>query len=247
LHSNIKRKIGRHLHTEMLAPASASIPSVDSAATPAQLRHFFYAAYCDTPAPFRWLSAIRPYVCPYDKLLPFIRDGAEVLDVGCGAGSLLTLLAAMKKIRRGVGCDVMAPPLESARAAAQRVGAQGILTFEHVRSVAEAPEGPFDVVAMVDVLHHVPPGSRSDVFAAAAQRVKPGGIFLYKDMTARPGGRRLAHNIDDYIFTREWVEQVPEGAVETWAGDQRLALVHGEFIPRLIYGHELRVFQRLEH
>lgn len=231
----------------MLAPASASIPSVNASATPAQLRRFFYAAYCDTPTPFRLLGALRPYVCPFDKLLQFVRDGAEVLDVGCGAGSFLTLLAATKKIRRGVGCDVMAAPLASARAAAARLGAQGILSFEHVESVAEAPEGPFDIVAMVDVLHHVPPGNRSDVFSAAARRVRPGGIFLYKDMTARPGGRRLAHNIDDYIFTREWVEQVPEGAVETWAGDHRLALVHDEFIPRLIYGHELRVFQRPEH
>jgi 2-polyprenyl-3-methyl-5-hydroxy-6-metoxy-1,4-benzoquinol methylase len=230
----------------MLATASASIPSIDASATPAQLRRFFYAAYCDTPKPFRWLSAIRPYVCPYDKLLQFIRDGDDVLDVGCGAGSLLALLAATKRIRRGVGCDVMAPPLQSARAAAQRLGADNILTFEHVRSIAEAPEGPFNTVAMVDVLHHVPPRDRSDVFAEAARRVKPGGIFIYKDMTARPGGRRLAHNIDDYIFTREWVEQVPEGAVEAWASDHRLALVHGEYIPRLIYGHELRVFQQLE-
>ncbi|WP_213232707.1 cyclopropane-fatty-acyl-phospholipid synthase family protein [Caballeronia sp. NK8] len=231
----------------MLAPASASIPSIDASATPAQLRRFFYAAYCDTPTPLRWLSAIRPYVCPYDKLLQFVRDGADMLDVGCGAGSLLAVLAATKKIRRGVGCDVMAPPLESARAAAQRLGAQDMLTFEHIRSVAHAPEGPFDIVAMIDVLHHVPPPDRRDVFAAAVHRVRPGGIFLYKDMTARPGGRRLAHNIDDYVFTREWVEQVPEGAVEAWARDHQLALVHDEFIPRLIYGHELRVFQRLEH
>ncbi|WP_157696258.1 methyltransferase [Caballeronia temeraria] len=211
------------------------------------MRRFFYAAYCDTPNPLRWLSAVRPYVCPYDKLLQFVRNGGEVLDVGCGAGSLLALLAATKKIRRGVGCDVMAPPLESARAAARRLDAESILTFEHVRSVAEAPEGPFDTVAMIDVLHHVRPRDRSDVFAAAARRVKPGGVLLYKDMTARPGGRRLAHNIDDYVFTREWVEQVAEGAVETWASDHQLALVHDEFIPRLIYGHELRVFQRLEH
>ncbi|AQH02986.1 hypothetical protein A9R05_29375 [Burkholderia sp. KK1] len=228
----------------MLATASVPIPLVDAAATPAQLRRFFSAAYCDTPAPLRWLGALRPYVCPYDKLLQFIPDGADVLDVGCGAGSLLALLAATKKIRRGVGCDVAEPPLASARAAARRIGAQDVLAFQHVRSIAEAPEGPFDIVAMVDVLHHVAPHERADVFAAAARRVGPGGVFIYKDMTARPGGRRLAHNIDDYVFTREWVQQVPDGAVEAWAIDQRLALVHGEFIPRLIYGHELRVFRR---
>jgi 2-polyprenyl-3-methyl-5-hydroxy-6-metoxy-1,4-benzoquinol methylase len=228
----------------MLATAAVPIPLVDASATPAELRRFFMAAYCDTPAPLRWLSAIRPYVCPYDTLLRFIPDGGDVLDVGCGAGSLLALLAATKKIRRGVGCDVAQPPLESARAAARRIGAEDTLTFQHVRSIAEAPEGPFDIVAMVDVLHHVPPPQRAEVFACAARRVAPGGVFVYKDMTARPGGRRLAHNIDDYVFTREWVQQVPDGAVETWAVDQHLALVHGEFIPRLIYGHELRVFQR---
>lgn len=227
----------------MRPPATTAIPAVHLLSTPAQLRRFFSAVYCDTRQPLRWLAALRPYVCPYDRLLPYIPAGSDVLDVGCGAGSLLALLAATGRIRQGTGCDVSVAPLVSARAAAQRLGADRLLTFRCVQSIAEAPTGPFDVVTMVDVLHHVSPQLRRDVFAAAARRVRPGGILLYKDMTARPGVRRLAHNIDDYAFTREWVQQVPHGAVEAWAASEQLVLAHDEFIPRLVYGHELRVFR----
>ncbi len=220
------------------------IPAAGASATAGELKRFFYDVYCDTPNPLRWLGSIRPYVCPYDKLVAFVPPRASVLDLGCGPGSLLNLMAATTTIARGVGCDVSAPPLESARAAARRIGAEKILTFEHVRSMMDVPAGPFDAVVMVDVLHHVAPGGRRDVVVTAVDRVGPDGVFIYKDMTTRSRLRRLAHNLDDYAFTREWVEQVPDGLVEKWAAEQGLVLEHSEYIPRLVYGHELRVFRR---
>ena len=106
------------------------------------------------------------------------------------------------------------------------------------------PPGPFDVVTMVDVLHHVPPPERRDVIAEASRRVGLGGAFIYKDMTTRSRLRRFAHKLDDWVFTREWVEQVAEGATEAWAEEEGLETLHAEYIPRLVYGHELRVFRR---
>ena len=220
------------------------IPAAGASAPPVELKRFFYDVYCDTPNPLRWLGSIRPYVCPYDKLVAFVPPRASVLDLGCGPGSLLNLMAATTRIARGVGCDVSAAPLKSARAAARRLGAEKILAFEHVRSMKDVPAGPFDAVVMVDVLHHVPAGERRDVIATAVDRVGPGGVFVYKDMTTRSRLRRLAHNLDDYAFTGEWVMQVPDGLVEKWAGELGLVLEHSEYIPRLVYGHEFRVFRR---
>lgn len=85
---------------------------------------------------------------------------------------------------------------------------------------------------------------RRDVVAEATRRAAPGGVFIYKDMTTRSRWRRFAHNLDDYLFTREWVEQVGDGAVEAWTSAGGLTLLHSEYLPRLVYGHELRVFQK---
>jgi 2-polyprenyl-3-methyl-5-hydroxy-6-metoxy-1,4-benzoquinol methylase len=220
------------------------VPSASSALTPAKLSAFFFDLYDTEPRALRTLIAARPYVCPYDKLISFVPQGATVLDLGCGTGTLLATLAAISRLHRGIGCDVAEPPLHAARVAAERIGSADILSFESVRSLDLAPAGPFDVVLMVDVLHHIPVPKRADAIRAAAQRTAAGGVFIYKDMTDSPTWRRVAHTIDDLIFSHELVTQVRAGEVEAWAGEADLAIEHSEFIPRLVYGHQLRVFRK---
>jgi 2-polyprenyl-3-methyl-5-hydroxy-6-metoxy-1,4-benzoquinol methylase len=190
------------------------------------------------------LIAARPYVCPFDRILPFVPEGADVLDVGCGNGALLALLAATGRMSSGLGCDLSAPALEAARAAVRRVGREDIVAFRHISSVEDVPAEGRDVVVMVDVLHHVPVEQRQHAVSEAARRVKPGGLFIYKDMTDKPFGRRLAHTVDDLIFAHELVRQVSPELVEQWAEAEGLTLVASEYVPRLIYGNVLRVFSR---
>jgi 2-polyprenyl-3-methyl-5-hydroxy-6-metoxy-1,4-benzoquinol methylase len=216
----------------------------DAALRRSDLSSFFYDAFRGEPALLRCLIAARPYVCPFDRILPFIPDGADVLDVGCGNGALLALLAATGRMSSGLGCDVSAPALEAARAAAKRVGREDVVAFQQISSPKDIPADGRDVVVMVDVLHHVPAEERQHAVSEAARRVKPGGLFIYKDMTDKPFGRRLAHTVDDLIFSHELVQQVPPQLVEQWAEAEGFALVASEYVPRLIYGNVLRVFRR---
>ena len=220
------------------------VPSSSEALTPKALSAFFYDLYDDAPRPLRMLIAARPYVCPYDKLVSFVPQGATVLDFGCGTGSLLAVLAAVDRLGHGTGCDVSSAPLDAARAAAARIGATNRLDFTHIADIESAPEGPFDVVTMVDVLHHIPPSRRADAIAAAAHRTARGGLLIYKDMTDRPRWRRFAHTVDDLIFSHELVHQVEAGEVDAWGTRAGLQIEHAEYIPRLIYGHQLRVFRK---
>lgn len=220
------------------------MPSSSEALTPKRLSEFFYDLYDDAPRPLRVLISARPYVCPYDKLAGFVPQGASVLDLGCGTGTLLAVLAAIGRISHGTGCDVSEPPLGAARRAAQRIGASGQLDFIRIEGLRNLPSRTFDVVAMVDVLHHIPPADRAQAIEEAARRTAQGGIFLYKDMTDSPRWRRVAHTIDDLIFSHELVQQVREGEVESWAAECGLALEHAEYIPRYVYGHQLRVFRK---
>src|SRR4051795_7401070 len=55
-------------------------------------------------------------------LAPHLRPGLDVLDVGCGPGTITVDLAERVAPGRGTGLDVAADPLDEARALAQSRG-----------------------------------------------------------------------------------------------------------------------------
>src|SRR6187455_1904363 len=57
--------------------------------------------YRETPAPGCWIQALRPHICPFDRLIDYVPNGICIIDVGCGSGLLLGLLAATTKSRLG--------------------------------------------------------------------------------------------------------------------------------------------------
>lgn len=105
----------------------------------------------------------------------------RVLDLGCGNGRLLAHLASERHvISTFVGTDSCAPLIELARA---RYAGAGI-RFERAELFDDAglpalPDGLFDVVALMGVLHHVPDEqARRALVHAAFERVAPGGRLV---------------------------------------------------------------------
>lgn len=99
----------------------------------------------------------------------------EILEIGCGTGS--TALRIAPHVRRIVGTDISPAMVEIAREKAWNEG-PGNLTF----AVADA-QGPlgaetFDAVLAFNLLHLVP--DLDAALAAAAARVRPGGLLITK-------------------------------------------------------------------
>ena len=76
----------------------------------------------------------------------------RVLDVGCGTGFLLERLA--ERGFSGVGIDLSPESVEHARSRLAEIGAADRLTAV-VGSAYEPPAGPFDLIALTDVLEHL--------------------------------------------------------------------------------------------
>lgn len=196
---------------------------------------------------YRLMQKYRPYICPYDVLLEHVPEHSSVLDVGCGGGLFLGLLAGMNRIDQGYGFDSSSAAIETANTMAQQAKSSGHdtkLTFEVRSADADWPGQTYDVVSLIDVMHHVPPEAHQSVIENAIGRVKPGGIFIYKDMCQRPVWRALANRMHDLVLAREWINYLSITDVMNWSEAQGLALKHRSNNNLLWYGHELVVFSR---
>jgi ubiquinone/menaquinone biosynthesis C-methylase UbiE len=112
-------------------------------------------------------------------LLPALRPGLDLLDVGCGPGTITVDLAARVAPGRVLGIDVSPDPLAEARGAAERAGVAVTFEVGDVYALAAADDS-FDVVHAHQVLQHL-----TDPVAALremARVCRSGGVIAVRDV-----------------------------------------------------------------
>ena len=111
-------------------------------------------------------------------LRPYLRAGVEILDVGCGPGSLTADLAREVAPGRVVGIDSSPEVLATARATAEAAGVDVELRTGDVYEL-DLPDDSFDVVHAHQLLQHL-----TDPVAALREmrRVcRPDGVVAARD------------------------------------------------------------------
>lgn len=99
------------------------------------------------------------------------RRYGRALDVGCGSGDLVRLLAA-RSTSSVLGIDSDAAIVDRAR---ELTSPDAPVTFAAGDAMTGLPEGPYDVITCVAAVHHLP---YADALALFRRRLAPGGTLV---------------------------------------------------------------------
>lgn len=127
----------------------------------------------------RWFVRARIASAPLEEVAARVPPG-KVLDVGCGHGALVALLASSHPV---VGVDPDPRKLTWARASVGRL--PNVELYEGTgESLLPALEKSFDSVAVADVLYLLPSEAWLPFLRCCHRLLRPGGALLLKEAEA---------------------------------------------------------------
>lgn len=150
--------------------------------------------YASAPLPARAHAVGRFLTCPFVRVLEHLPPHARVLDLGAGHGTFPRLAVehgAAEVVAVEPDVRKVVPP-----------------SFRHprIRFVAgygDAVSGSFDAVTIFDVLCRVPVSGWDSLLRTAFDRLKPGGVFLVKEIDPahrlKGGWNRAQERIADLL------------------------------------------------
>lgn len=128
-----------------------------------------------------------------------LEHGIDVLDIGCGSGRALNLMARNFPNSRFTGYDLCPEPIETARAEAGKNGLTNV-SFEQKDLTDFEPDRQFDFITAFDAIHDQ---ARPDnVLSGISKALKDSGTFLMQDIDASSDvAQNLGHPIGTALYT----------------------------------------------
>jgi SAM-dependent methyltransferase len=118
-----------------------------------------------------------------EGLAECLEAGGTILEVGCGTGNLLALLAKTFPKAHCIGVDIDEDSVTSARQRLQKAGVADRAEARKGSVSAAVQAASVDAVVMVEVLHEIAQDLRPFVIAQSAAALKPGGWLVIVDET----------------------------------------------------------------
>lgn len=143
-------------------------------------------------------TRLRAWSAPLDAVVAALPRDGSLLDVGCGHGLVANEVALRSSRARVLGVDLSETKIASAQAS---VGARTNVEFR-VAPLEDVPESGFDAVSLVDVLYLVPEGSWTSFLKNCREKLRPGGIFVLKEIGTGPRWKFERLKLQEFMSTR---------------------------------------------
>jgi cyclopropane fatty-acyl-phospholipid synthase-like methyltransferase len=179
-----------------------------------------------------------------DEVGQYLPDRGRVLDLGCGFGLFSLYYASVRPAIEIEGIDLSPRRIAMAQKAALRLGLRNA-RYEVGNATDFRGGRVFDAAYMLDIVHHVPPGTVRPLLEQMAKALPARGRLLIKDVDTRPAWKRwFTHALDRLMD--------PGTPVRYWGGEelQRLLEEVGFTVHRhlmvdiLPYPHILYICER---
>jgi 2-polyprenyl-3-methyl-5-hydroxy-6-metoxy-1,4-benzoquinol methylase len=147
---------------------------------------------------------VRLFVLARHLLAPLRRVAAEVpargriLDLGCGHGLFVNLLAVSSPEREILGVEPSEEKLRTARRSSRDLlNAR----YQHGR-VGDVAERDFDAITIIDVLYLLPDDEKLAVLRRCRELLAPGGVLLVKTNDTRPWWKYGIVRLEEEVMVR---------------------------------------------
>jgi len=170
--------------------------------TPATISKLLTTVYPKQGPLADFITRWRSYICPFHELLELIPEGKISLDVGCGVGYMTILMVYLGKTKKGIGIDTSMEKIQTAHAVKSHEGVN--LESHRTKAADEWPEGDYDNILSIDVLHHIPRSGQRD-FIKKLCKASRGANIIFKDISPRPFWKMMANILHELLLSREWI------------------------------------------
>jgi 2-polyprenyl-6-hydroxyphenyl methylase/3-demethylubiquinone-9 3-methyltransferase len=146
------------------------------------------------------------------QVLASVAPAKRILEIGCGDGSFGQRLLERYPDAEYVGIDIADEPGRLFRGDRSRASFR---STDSATFLATEPE-PFDLVVMVDVVHHIPQGLRDQVLREMRALTAPGGRYAIKEWDPVRGPVHAACWALDRYVTGDRIEHIHSDDLKAW-------------------------------
>ena len=141
-----------------------------------------WRSYDGAPLGVRAFVGARLLLLPLSQMEPELRAlRGRVLSLGAGYGAVERYLAALNPDVEVEGVEL---DTERVAVAADSPAPRVSVRAQDVRELAGSHQ--YDSALAIDLFHHVPGDRHGDVLSAVATALRPGGLFVVKDIARTP-------------------------------------------------------------
>jgi len=144
----------------------------------------------------------RPLISPFDSLVNELQQVNSVFDIGCGSGQFALLLAEFTNVKKIGGIEIAEKLVINATELLKPYEQKLDFKFDTFDGKTLPPLDGYEVILLIDVLHHVPSKMQFDFLQSIYNAMETGSQLIVKDIDANSPFVYF-NKIHDLIFAHE--------------------------------------------